>query len=33
MKKNDVGGACGTYGRQERCMQDFGADTGGKGVT
>ena len=23
MRKNDLGGACGTYGGQERCIQDF----------
>jgi hypothetical protein len=23
-EENQVGGACGTYGRQERCIQDFG---------
>jgi len=21
---NEIGGACGTYGRQERCLQGFG---------
>jgi hypothetical protein len=25
--KNDIGGACGTYGRRERCTQDFGEET------
>ena len=24
MKKNEMGGECGTYGRQERCIQGFG---------
>jgi hypothetical protein len=25
--KNEVGGACGTYGGEERCIQDFGEET------
>ena len=25
-----MGGACGTYGGEERCIQDFGGETGGK---
>jgi hypothetical protein len=24
MKKNEMGGSCGMYGRQERCIQGFG---------
>ena len=24
IKKNEMGGVCGTYGRQERCIQGFG---------
>jgi len=27
IKKNDMGGACSTYGRQERCKQSFGGET------
>ena len=27
IKKNETGGACGTYGRQERCIQGFGRET------
>jgi hypothetical protein len=30
IKKNEMGGACGTYGRQERCVQAFGGDILGK---
>ena len=30
MKKNEMGGACGRYGGHERCIQDFGGETGGK---
>jgi len=30
MKENEINGACGTYGRDERCMYDFGGDTWGK---
>jgi hypothetical protein len=26
-KKNEMGGACGTYVRQERCIQGFGRET------
>jgi hypothetical protein len=26
IKKNEIGGACGTYGGQERCVQNFGAE-------
>jgi hypothetical protein len=25
--KNGVGGACSTYGREERCIQGFGGET------
>ena len=27
IKKNKTGGACGKYGRQERCIQGFGRET------
>jgi hypothetical protein len=27
IKKNEVGGACSTYGGEARCIQDFGGDT------
>jgi len=27
IQKSDVGGACGTYGRQEKCIQGFGRET------
>jgi hypothetical protein len=27
IKNNEMGGACGTYGRKERCIQDFGGET------
>jgi hypothetical protein len=27
IKKNEVGGACSTYGGREKCIQDFGAET------
>jgi hypothetical protein len=27
IKKNEVGGACSTYGWGERCIQDFGGET------
>jgi hypothetical protein len=30
IKKNEMGGACGTNARQERCIQSFGGDTSGK---
>jgi hypothetical protein len=33
IKKNEMGGACGKYGRQERCLQDFGWETSWKEVT
>jgi hypothetical protein len=30
MKKNEMGGACGTYGGQERCIQGFDGEPDGK---
>jgi len=27
INKNEMGGACGTYGREERCIQGFGGET------
>jgi hypothetical protein len=27
IKKNEMGGACGTYGGQEKCIQGFGGET------
>jgi hypothetical protein len=27
IKKNEIGGACGTYGGHERCIQGFGGET------
>jgi hypothetical protein len=27
IKKNEVGGACSTYGGGERCVQGFGGET------
>jgi hypothetical protein len=27
IEKNEMGGACSTYGGEERCMQDFGGET------
>jgi hypothetical protein len=27
IKKNEMGGACSTYGGKERCIQDFGGET------
>ena len=30
IKKNEMGGACGRYDGQERCIQDFGGETRGK---
>ena len=26
--ENEMGGACGKYGGEERCMQGFGGETG-----
>ena len=28
IEKNKMGGACSTYGGEERCMQGFGGETG-----
>jgi hypothetical protein len=27
IQKNEVGGACGTYGEQDTCIQGFGGET------
>jgi hypothetical protein len=27
IEKNEMGGACGTYGREEKCTQAFGGET------
>ena len=27
IKKNEMGGACGTYGGEERCLHGFAGDT------
>ena len=27
IKENEMSGACGTYGGQERCVRNFGKDT------
>jgi hypothetical protein len=27
MEKNEIGGACSTYGGEEMCIQDFGGET------
>jgi hypothetical protein len=27
VEKNEMGGACSTYGGKERCIQDFGGET------
>jgi len=27
IKKNEMGGACSTYGREERCIQSFSGET------
>ena len=32
-KKNEMGGACSTYGGEERCIQGFGGETWGKETT
>jgi hypothetical protein len=32
-QENDVGGACSTYGGDERCIQGFGGETWGKETT
>ena len=31
--KNEMGGACSTYGEEERCIQLFGGETRGKEAT
>jgi hypothetical protein len=31
--KNEMGGVCGTRGEQERCIQGYGVETGGKETT
>ena len=33
VKKGEMGGACSTYGRQARCISDFGGETLGKNTT
>ena len=33
IEKNDMGGACSTYGGEERCIQGFGGETRGKETT
>ena len=33
IEKNEMGGACGTYGGGERCAQGSGGETGGKDTT
>jgi hypothetical protein len=33
MEKNEMGGACGTYGGKGRCIQDFGGEIWGKETT
>ena len=33
IKKNEMGGACSTYGGGERCAQGFGGETWGKETT
>jgi hypothetical protein len=33
LNKNEMGGACGTYVRQERCIQDFGGEKWRKETT
>ena len=30
IEKNEMGGACDTYGGRERCAQGFGGETWGK---
>jgi len=30
IEKNEMGGACSTYGGEERCTQRFGGETWGK---
>jgi hypothetical protein len=33
IEKNEMDGACSTYGGKERCIQGLGGDTGGKATT
>ena len=33
IKKNEMGGICGTYSRQEKCIQGFGGKTWWKETT
>jgi hypothetical protein len=33
IEKNEMGGACNTYGGEERCIQGFGGKTQGKETT
>jgi hypothetical protein len=33
INKNEMGGACDTYGGQERCILGFGGETCGKETT
>jgi hypothetical protein len=33
INENEMGGACGTDGRQEQCVQGFGGETWGKVTT
>jgi len=33
IEKNEVDGACNTYGGWQRCIQDFGREAGGKETT
>jgi hypothetical protein len=30
IEKNEMGRACSTFGREKRCIQDFGRETRGK---
>ena len=30
IEKNEMGGACSTYGGEDRCIQNFGGETLGK---
>jgi hypothetical protein len=33
IEKNEMGGACSTYGGTDRCIPDFGGETWGKATT
>ena len=33
IEKNEVDGACSTYGGGQKCIQDFGGEAGGKETT